>query len=82
VLAAYLMLRVGYHLSPPDPHQLARTAADGTRLDGALRVDSWPPKGAFTFGAVLGASLVYASTLGLSPPEVRTWPEGGPPREG
>jgi hypothetical protein len=82
VLAAYLMLRVGYHLSPPDPHQLARTAADGTRLDGAMRVDSWPPKGAFTFGAVLGLALVYASTLGQNPPELRTEPGDGPSREG
>lgn len=81
-LAAYLMLRVGYHLSPPDPDQLARTAADGTKLDGALRVDSWPPKGAFTFGAVLGLALVYASTLGQTPPEVRSEPGDGAPRAG
>ena len=80
VLAAYLMLRVGYHLSPPDPELLARTAADGTRVDGALRVDSWPPRGSFTFGAVLGLALVYASTLGQTPPEVRREPETGPPR--
>ncbi len=71
VLAAYLMLRVGYHLSPPDPELLARTADDGTRLDGALRVDSWPPRGAFPFGALLGLGLVYAGTLGWTPPEVR-----------
>jgi hypothetical protein len=82
VLAAYLMLRVGYHLSPPDPQIVARTAADGTRLDGALRVDSWPPRGAFTFGAVLGLALVYASTLGQTSPAVHSAPEGGPPREG
>jgi len=83
VLAAYLMLRVGYHLSPPDPDLLARTAPDGTKLDGALRVDSWPPKGAFTFGAVLGLTLVYISTLGQTPPEVPSAPPGaGSPREG
>ena len=82
VLAAYVMLRVGYHLSPADPHELARSAADGTRLDGALRVDSWPPKGAFTFGAVLGLAVVYASTLGQTPPEVRGDPGDGSPREG
>jgi len=81
VLAAYVMLRVGYHLSPPDPDQVARTAADGTRLDGALRVGSWPPRGAFTFGAVLGLALVYASTMGQSPPEVGNQPGDGPPRE-
>ena len=54
VLAAYLMLRVGQHLSPPDPHELAKTAKDGTELEGALRVDAWPPRGAFTFGALVG----------------------------
>ena len=37
-LAAYLMLRVGTHLSPPDPHELAKTAQDGDKLKGALRV--------------------------------------------
>src|SRR4051794_39820732 len=31
-LAGYLMLRVGQHLSPPDPHSLAASAKDGTEL--------------------------------------------------
>jgi ribose/xylose/arabinose/galactoside ABC-type transport system permease subunit len=75
VLAAYLMLQVGYHQSPPDPDVLARAAEDGTRLDGALRVDSWPPRAAFPFGALLGLALVYASTLGRTPP-------GEPSRQG
>jgi hypothetical protein len=76
VLAAYLMFRVGYHLSPPDPDHLARTAEDGTKLDGALRVDSWPPRGAFPFGAVLGLALVYSSTLGRTQPKVRSEDQG------
>ena len=74
VLAAYLMVRVGYHRSPPDPQVLALTAKDGTKLGGALRVDSWPPRAAFPFGALLGLTIVYASTLGRSPTEVRAEP--------
>jgi hypothetical protein len=77
VLAAYVMLQVGYHRSPPDPDVLARAAKDGTKLDGALRVDSWPPKAAFTFGALLGLALVYVGTLGRTPTEVRPEPPAG-----
>ncbi len=73
-LAAYVMLRVGTHLSPPDPHVLARTAQDGDRLDGALRVRSWAPRGAFTFGALIGLALVYAVSIGRAPTEVRATP--------
>ena len=58
-LAAYLMLRVGTHLSPGDPHHLAKTAQDGTKLKGALRVSSWPPKAAFPFGALAGLAFVF-----------------------
>ena len=71
-LAAYLMLQVGYHRSPPDPHALALAAKDGTKLDGALRVDSGPPKAAFTFGALIGLALVYVGTLGRIPTGLRT----------
>lgn len=74
-LAAYLMLRVGQHLSPPDPHELARSAKDGTELKGALRVESWPPRGAFTFGALVGLTLVYALSVTRTPSEVRGQPE-------
>jgi hypothetical protein len=74
VLAGYLMLQVGYHLSAPDPDVLARAAKDGTKLDGALRVGSGPPKLAFPFGALLGLAVVYASTLGRTPDELRTTP--------
>jgi hypothetical protein len=80
VLAGYLMLRVGQHLSPPDPQELARTAEDGTRLPGALRVDSWPPRAAFPFGALLGLALVYAASIGRTPSEVKpgdSGPSGG-----
>ena len=77
-LAAYLMLRVGTHLSPPDPHELAKTAQDGDKLKGALRVTSWAPKGAFTFGALVGLALVYAVSIGRAPTEVRREPAHAP----
>jgi hypothetical protein len=77
-LAAYLMLRVGTHLSPPDPHELAKTAKDGDKLKGALLVTSWPPKGAFTFGALIGLAVVYAVSIGRTPTEVRTLPPPPP----
>ncbi len=69
-LAAYLMLRVGTHYSPADPHELAKTAQDGDKLKGALQVTTWPPKGAFTFGALVGVALVYAVSIGRPPAEV------------
>jgi hypothetical protein len=69
VLAAYVMLRVGTHLSPGDPHELAKTAADGTKLKGALRVGSWPPRASFTFGAMVGVAFVYLVSARRSPDE-------------
>jgi hypothetical protein len=78
-LAAYLMLRVGTHLSPPDPQVLARTAQDGDELKGALRVRSWVPKGTFTFGGLVGLALVYAVSIGRAPAEVRTTLPPPPP---
>ena len=61
-LAGWLTYRVGLHLSAPDPQVLAATAADGTRLDGALRVHGLAPYGAFPFGALLGLMAVYLLT--------------------
>jgi hypothetical protein len=75
LLAAYVMLRVGTHLSPGDPHELAKKAADGTKLKGQLRVDSWPPRGAFTFGAMLGLAFVYLVSTRASPPAFTSSPD-------
>lgn len=69
VLAGYLMLRLGQHLSPPDPHALARSTADGTRLPGALRVEAWPPRAAFPFGSLVGLSVVFSASAGRAPAE-------------
>jgi hypothetical protein len=68
VLAGYLMLRLGQHLSPADPHELAKTAADGSHLKGALRVDSWPPRAAFPFGSLFGLSVVFTATVARTQP--------------
>jgi MFS family permease len=38
-LAAWLMLRVGLALSPPDPEVLAKTADEGTKLPGRLSLE-------------------------------------------
>ena len=74
VLAAFVMLRVGQHLSPADPHLLARDAADGTELKGALRVRAWPPRGAFPFGALLGLAIVYGVSISRMPADLRDEP--------
>jgi hypothetical protein len=77
VLAAYVMLRVGSHLGPADPHELAKSAKDGTKLKGALTVTSWPPRGAFTFGALFGLAVLYGVSTGRTPTEVRDEGAGG-----
>jgi hypothetical protein len=69
VLAAYVMLRVGTHLSPGDPHELAKSAQDGTKLKGSLRVGSWPPRASFTFGAMVGVAFVYLVSARRTPDE-------------
>ena len=38
-LAAWLMLRVGLALSPPDPEVLAKTADDGAKLPGRISLE-------------------------------------------
>ncbi len=75
---------------------LAKTAEDGTRLRGDLRVDAWPPRGAFPFGALVGLAVVYAGSMGRSPepvtpatrpsrrtrrPRAHRWVEPSPHRE-
>jgi hypothetical protein len=59
VLAAWLMLKVGTALGPPDPAVLARTAADDTSLPGNLEVSGRWPLGAFPAGALLGVAVIY-----------------------
>lgn len=68
VLAAWLMLRVGMALGPPDPAVAARTAADGTRLPDHLSVSGHSPLIAFPVGALLGLVLVFIGLSARVPP--------------
>lgn len=63
VLAAWLMLRVGYALGPPDPAPLARAAEDYTRIPDQLHVSGTSPYTAFPGGAMIGLIVVF---IGLS----------------
>ncbi len=69
-LAAWLMLRIGLHFSPPDPQSIAKTAKDGTELPGwlelagavnlpghALDDDVRSPMLAFPIGALAGLAI-------------------------
>jgi hypothetical protein len=64
VLAAWLMLRTGTALAPPDPQAAAATAADGTTLRGTLEVAGTSPLLAFPLGASAGLAAVF---MGLAP---------------
>lgn len=59
VLGAWLMMRVGVALGPPDPHTLARTAHDGTHLPAQLSVVRWSPYTSLPVGALVGLAVVF-----------------------
>lgn len=59
VLAAWLMLRVGLALDPPDPGPLAREAPDYTPLPAQLEVAGRSPFVAFPVGALVGLIVVF-----------------------
>ena len=69
-LGAWLMLRVGLALAPPDPTAAARTAADGTTLPGTLEVVGAGALASLPAGALTGLVIVF---IGLTPalPESR-----------
>lgn len=69
VLASWLMLRVGVALGPPDPAEVARRAADGTRLPDQLSVAGRSPFIAFPVGALLGLVLVFIGLAARVPPQ-------------
>lgn len=66
VLAAWLMLRVGVLLGPPDPGPLARAAEDYTPLVDELRVSGRSPFVAFPGGALLGLLVAFVGLNGRS----------------
>jgi hypothetical protein len=59
LLAGWLMLMLGEQLGPPDPHELAKTADDGTRLPSALQVAGLPPLFAFSLGSLAALAAVF-----------------------
>ena len=63
VLAGWIMVQVGQALGPPDPRQLAKSAAERTRLPSDLRIAGKSPYVAFPAGATLGLAVVL---LGLT----------------
>jgi ABC-type antimicrobial peptide transport system permease subunit len=59
VLGAYLMYVVGVARGPADHHELARTAAEGTRLPRALSVSGASPWLALPVGALIAVAVVF-----------------------
>ena len=62
VLAGYLILTVGQHLSPPDPDAVAAKSPDGTEIPGDLEFDGWTPLLSAPIGALTALSTVYLLT--------------------
>ncbi len=58
-LAAYLILTVGERLSPPDPDEVAATAADETQIPGDLELQGWTPLLSAPVGALSSLSCLY-----------------------
>ncbi len=58
-LGAWVMYRVGLHLSPPDPAVAARAADDGALLPGHLQVAGRSPFLALPIGALLGLAVAF-----------------------
>lgn len=67
-LATFLMWRVGLALSPADPHELARSAADGDRLPGRMEASGVSPFLVLPAMALGALALAYA-TLPKRDPE-------------
>ncbi len=80
-IAAWLMLKVGLHLSPPDPQPIAETAKNGTELPGVLELSGAvnlpgrafdeevrSPMLAFPIGALAGLAIAL---FGISKPQRR-----------
>lgn len=67
VLAAYLVVKVGEGLGPPDPQTVATTAKDGTNVPSALRVTGFSPLLALPFGTLVALAVVFTLFPGKSP---------------
>jgi hypothetical protein len=62
VVAGAVMIGVGLLLSPADPQEAARHAAEMTTVPGMLRVQPGAAWCVFPFGAMLGALIVLLTT--------------------
>lgn len=65
-VAGYLCYRVGLSLSPPDPTTLAAGLPDGESLPDDLTMPGRSPFVAWPLGALLGLTIVYFLTTGVS----------------
>lgn len=81
VLAGLLMWRVGMLGNPGDPMQLAKHAADGTKLPSRLHLANAVPLTAYPLGA-LGAVMALFLTTGRAPEEAVEEPGLEPAVEG
>lgn len=63
--AAWVMYEVGAQLSPPDPQVLAESAADETRLPGALTLPGRSPFLALPVGSLVGLGAAYLMSSGF-----------------
>jgi hypothetical protein len=70
-LAAWLMLRVGVHLSPADPEVLAKSATNGDKLAGRLSLEgARSPYLAWPLGSVI--TLMVLNFLLSSRDEIKS----------
>jgi hypothetical protein len=65
-LAVFLCYRVGLALGPADPTVAASTAADRTMLSGDLGIDQLSPFVGLPLAALLGLTVTYLFTTGVS----------------
>lgn len=66
VLAAFVCYRVGLALGAPDPASVARGAADGTIIPADLAIEQRGPFVVWPLGSLIGLTMVYLLTSGVS----------------
>lgn len=66
VLAAVVCYRIGLALGAPDPASVARGAADGTIIPADLAIDQRGPFVVWPLGSLIGLTMVYLLTSGVS----------------
>lgn len=66
VVAVFLCYRIGLSLGPVDPTAAAATADNGAALTGSLAIDQRTPFVALPLGALVGLTVSYLLTTGVS----------------